>query len=69
MAEDATERRNRQPFGDAGVPAFLRKPERKKPVCHWCGGSGIEEVYVGHGSVREYPCGLCEKRAKGWTVE
>ena len=27
--------------------------------CEACGGSRIEEVYVGHGCVIEYECGSC----------
>lgn len=30
------------------------------PPCEHCGGSGIEEVYGGHGTVLELPCRHCK---------
>jgi len=27
--------------------------------CDVCNGSGIEEVYAGHGNVNEIPCSMC----------
>jgi hypothetical protein len=29
------------------------------PDCACCGGSGVEEIYGGHGTVLELPCSLC----------
>lgn len=31
------------------------------PVCTVCGGTGIEEVYGGHGTVLEVPCSVCKQ--------
>lgn len=30
--------------------------------CECCGGTGTEEVDVGHGSIMEVPCSLCSER-------
>jgi ABC-type transport system involved in cytochrome bd biosynthesis fused ATPase/permease subunit len=30
-------------------------------MCEACGGSGIEEIYGGHGTVLELPCSNCQK--------
>lgn len=38
-------------------PGFI-DPVKDEP-CQYCGGSKIEEVYAGHGSVMEIPCSEC----------
>ncbi|WP_424140811.1 hypothetical protein [Roseomonas chloroacetimidivorans] len=36
--------------------------------CQRCGGSGIEEVYGGHGTVLELPCSHCQQEASPPTA-